>query len=294
MRTRENYLLKRRLWHKGMFKSILPLLLPLGFLTGCATISHLNLISTEQELEMGRQFSEEVDREIDLIGDRTVVTYIDHLGQLLASHSRRADIPYTFKVVDTDQVNAFALPGGYLYINRGLITTAKNESELAGVVAHEIGHVVGRHGARQISKQVGLQVLLAAVAGEAPGLSRQVASEVAGLGAGLTLLKYSREAENEADAYAVQETYDAGIDPEGAASFFEKLLALHEKEPEAKGFARLFLTHPPTQERIENVRAAITVLPPQKGLSKDSRRFQRVRAYLKKWYPEKEAEKGKK
>jgi predicted Zn-dependent protease len=136
-----------------------------------------------------------------------------------------------------------------------------------------------------MTKALGLQVLLGAVAGEDPGLARQVAAEVAGVGAGLTLLRYGREAEREADGYAVQEAYDAGIDPGGMATFFEKLLALHDEAPEEGGIARLFSTHPPTQERIEQVRADIAQLPPKKGLRKDSPRFQKAKAYLNEKYP---------
>jgi len=252
---------------------------------GCATVSQINLISTPQEQEMGRQFSQEVEKEVRLIRDPLVASYVDDLGQLLVTHSERSDIPYHIKVVDTDEVNAFALPGGYLYVNRGLIQTAENESELAGVMGHEIGHVVGRHGARQMTKALGLQVLLGAVAGQDPGLARQVAAEMAGVGAGLTLLKYGREAENEADGYAVQEAYDAGIAPEGMATFFEKLMALHDEAPEEGGIARLFSTHPPTRERVEHARADIARLPAKKGLRKDSPRFQKVRAYLNEKYP---------
>ena len=268
-----------------MTRTISAIALILSLSAGCATVSQINLISTPQEQEMGRQFSREVEKEVRLIRDPLVASYVDDLGQLLAKHSQRTDIPYYIQVVDTDEVNAFALPGGYLYVNRGLIQTAENESELAGVMGHEIGHVVGRHGARQMTKALGLQVLLGAVAGQDPGLARQVAAEVAGVGAGLTLLKYGREAEREADGYAVQEAYDAGIAPEGMATFFEKLLALHDEAPEEGGIARLFSTHPPTRERVEQVRVDIARLPAKKGLAKDSRRFQKVKAYLNEKYP---------
>ena len=266
-------------------------LLILSLSAGCATLSQINLISTPQELDMGNQFSKEVEKEVRLIRDPLVTSYVDSLGQRLVRHSKRADIPYRIRVVDTDEVNAFALPGGYLYVNRGLIQTAENEAELAGVMGHEIGHVVGKHGARQMTKALGLEALLGAVSGQDPGLARQVAAEVAGVGAGLTLLKYGREAEIEADGYAVQETYDAGIDPDGMASFFQKLIALHDQKPGASGLARWFSTHPPTQERIARVRADIAKLPPKSGLAKDSQRFQKVKAYLLERYPMKKAQK---
>ncbi|MSS70303.1 MAG: peptidase M48 [Candidatus Latescibacteria bacterium] len=265
-----------------MTRTINAILLTLLMSAGCSTISQINLISTPQEVEMGQQFSQEVEKEVKLVRDPLVVSYVENLGQLLAQHSQRTDIPYTIKVVDSDEVNAFALPGGYLYVNRALIQTADNESELAGVMGHEIGHVVGQHGAKQLTKQLGLEALLGVVAGENPSIGRQLAAQVAGVGAGLTLLKYGREAELEADAYAVQETYDAGIDPGGMATFFEKLLAMHDEGD--SGFAQIFSTHPPTRERIERVHGLTAELS-KKNLKKDSRDFQKVRAYLNERYP---------
>jgi beta-barrel assembly-enhancing protease len=212
-------------------KAILSAALAFVLLAGCGAVSRINLISTPQEVEMGRQFAAEVEKQVRLIPDPIVASYVDSLGQVLARHSRRPELAYRIRVVDTDEVNAFALPGGYLYVNRGLIETAANEAELAGVMGHEIGHVVGKHGARQITKQLGLEVLVGAIGGGDAGLARQVAAEVAGVGANMTLLKYSREAEREADQYAVQEAYDAGIDPAGMATFFDKLMALHDRDP---------------------------------------------------------------
>jgi len=200
------------------------------------------------------------------------------LGQAMVKASNLTMFDYHFNVVDTDDVNAFALPVGYLYVNRGLIETAETESELAGVIGHEIGHVVGHHGARQISKQYGLAVLVELVAGsdENSSLARDIAGQFASFGAGLTLLKYGRLAEQESDAYAVQFTSKAGIHPEGVAKFFEKLLALHENQPE--GIAVWFTTHPPTQERINFVRQEINKLPNTKGLRITSDRFNEIKA----------------
>lgn len=246
---------------------------------GCGgPLKNFNLISEQEELEMGKQFSQEVEKEVRIYHDAEVAAYINDLGQMLARHSQRPDIPYYIKVVDTDDVNAFALPGGYLYVNRGLISTAESESELAGVMGHEIGHVVGRHGTEQLSKQYGLQIVTSLILGNDPTLSRQIAANIAGIGGTMGLFSYGRDAEREADAFAVQEMYDAGIDPEGMATFFEKLLALHEREP--GGLEALFSTHPNTKERIDNVRAQIARLPPKSGLRKDSERFHRIKARL--------------
>jgi len=249
------------------------------FSLSCATVSQLNLLSTVQEVEIGRQAANEIEREISIYRDPVVSAYVDSLGQALAKYSRRPNLKYTFKVVDTDQVNAFALPGGWLYVNRGLITTAENEAELAGVIGHEIGHVVGKHGARQISKQFGLAVFVElAVGSENPSLARQIAGQFAALGAGLTLLKYSRDAEREADHLAVEETFSAGINPEGMATFFEKLMAQQESEP--GGSSGWFSTHPASQERIANVRKQMRKLPAGKRLQTDSGRFQQIKSRI--------------
>ena len=257
------------------------LLLWIGSLS-CAAVGQLNLLSTQDEVEIGRQAAREVEQSMPMYKNPVVVAYIDSLGQALVKHSRRSNIRYSFKVVDTDQVNAFALPGGWLYVNRGLILASEDESELAGVIGHEIGHVVGRHGARQISKQYGLAVLVGLVAGSSEGgssIARDIAGQFASLGAGLTLLKYGRDAEREADSFAVEELHAAGIDPDGMATFFEKLLAMHEKNQGET--ATLFSTHPPTAERISNVRAQIQQLADKRGLKSDSGRFQQIKVMLK-------------
>lgn len=255
---------------------------------GCSALNQLNFLSTADEVEIGRQAAENIERQMPMLKDDAVRSYIDSLGQALVRHSKRKDILYYFSVVETAQVNAFALPGGWLYVNAGLIATADTEAELAGVVAHEIGHVVGRHGARQISSQYGLAVLLDVVAGGGGGsVSRQIAAEFAGIGAGLTMLKYSRDMEREADQLAVEETYAAGIDPRGISVFFEKLMALHEREP--SGVNALFTTHPPSAERIANVEAAVNALAPKQGLRGDSKRFRGIRAQVKALMPAIEA-----
>ncbi len=254
------------------------MVLALGTVVSCAAVGKLNLLTTEDEVSIGRQAAREIEQQVRLYDDPVVAAYIDSLGQALVRHSRRSNLRYYFKVVDTDVVNAFALPGGWLYVNLGLITTAENESELAGVVGHEIGHVVGRHGARQISKAFGLGMLLELAVGENPSAARQVAGQFAEMGAGLTLLKYGRDAEREADFFAVEETYAAGIDPEGMATFFEKLMAMHESQP--KGVEVWFSTHPPSQERIANVRTQIQKLSLRRGLKADSKRFQQIKARI--------------
>ncbi len=256
------------LWVVSLF-----LLCACGTLSGC--IGKINLVSEPEEVALGDDLARHLAREIKFYRDPVVWAYVDSLGQMLARHSRRTHIPYHIYVVDTDDVNAFAIPGGHLYVNRGLITTAENESELAGVMGHEIGHVVGRHGAKALSKQVLFSGLAGLALGGDPGAVGKLAAGIVSTGA---LMHYGRAAENEADFFAIEELFGAGINPEGLTTFFEKLLALHKKEP--SGLAKLFSTHPPTDERIKNVRAAIADLPPHPDLKRDSNRFHHIRDRL--------------
>ncbi len=247
-----------------------------GSMASCATIGRINVLSTEQEVEIGREAAQEIERDLRLYNDPAVTAYVNELGQTLAGYSSRSGLTYYFKVVDSDEVNAFALPGGWLYVNRGLITTAENESELAGVIGHEIGHVDRKHGARAISRQFGAAVIVeATLGGENASVRRQVLRQVVAVSTGIGQLNYGRDAEREADRFAVESTYATGIDPEGTATFFEKLMAMQKKEPGRLG--RLFSTHPPSRERVENVRAQIGGLPPKAGLTKDSSRFQAIK-----------------
>ena len=245
-------------------------------LFGCAgRISDINIFSDAEEVQLGKQFSREIEKELKIYTDPVVTAYIDQLGQHLANYSQRKNITYHFKVVDTEAVNAFAVPGGYLYVNIGLIRAAENESELAGVIGHEIGHVVGKHGMKQMTRQLGLAAVAQLALGEDQSKLEQM---VAGLAATGVLTKYSRDAEREADIYAVQEMYDAGIDPEGMATFFEKLRNLQKSRPSK--LQQMFATHPLTTERITAVRSQIARLPRKSNLKKDSRRFHQIKKRL--------------
>ncbi|MCE2396519.1 M48 family metalloprotease [Candidatus Poribacteria bacterium] len=245
-------------------------------LFGCAgRISDINIFTDTQEVQLGKQFSREIEKELKIYSDPVVTAYIDQLGQHLVNHSQRQNITYHFKVVNTEVVNAFAVPGGYLYVNIGLIRAAANESELAGVIGHEIGHVVGKHGVKQMTRQLGLAAVAQLALGEDQSKIKQMVANLATNG---VLMKYSRDAEREADIYAVQEMYDAGVDPEGMATFFEKLLKLQKSKPSK--LQQLFSTHPLTAERIAAVRAQIARLPRKSNLKTDSRRFHQIKKRL--------------
>lgn len=251
-------------------------MMSIGGLIGCAgTLGQINIFSDKEEIKLGQNFSKEIEKEVKIYKDPIVTKYITELGQRLALYSKRNNIPYHFKVVDAEVVNAFALPGGYLYVNLGLIRAAENESELAGVIGHEIGHVVGKHGAKQLTKQLGFAAVAQLVLGKD---SKRMGQLVAGIVATGALMKYSRDAERESDGYAVQEMYDAGIDPEGMATFFEKLLKLQKTQPTQ--LEQIFSTHPPTDERIRNVREQIASRPRKPNLRKDSPRFHDIKKRL--------------
>ena len=255
----------------------IPLIFFVAMTLSCAVINQLNLLTLEQEVELGRQASREVERSVRLYRDPLVRAYVDSLGQALVRASRLSQFRYYFKVVDAPEVNAFALPGGFVYVNLGLIKAAETESELVGVIGHEIGHVEEHHGARQITRQYGLAVVVDFIAGGGdPSLRRKIVAQLAGFGAGLAVLKYGRLAERESDEFAVHCLVKAGVDPEGIARFFETLLKLHKSEP--KGVKVLFATHPPTQSRIDFVRSEIAKLPNTAGLKKTSARFEQIRA----------------
>lgn len=247
--------------------------------SGCGSVfQNVNVLSEADEIALGREFSREIERELKLYRDPEVVRYVDELCQALALHSKRSNIPYYIKVVDTDEVNAFALPGGFLYVNRGLISISGNEAELAGVIAHEIAHVVARHGAKALTRQLGLEIMLGMISGRNPTGVRRVASQLAGIGGILSMLHHSREAEREADALAVVNLREAGYDPEGLTGFFEKLLEINDREPGA--LATMFATHPPSRERIDNTRKQAAALPVLEGLVTDSERFRQIRDML--------------
>jgi beta-barrel assembly-enhancing protease len=223
--------------------------------------SGLNFFSVKQEISLGRSYSENLNRQLDLVDDPFIAQYIGQLGQKLVQMSERRDIEYHFYVVNTREVNAFALPGGFIYVNRGLIETADSEDELAGVLAHEIGHVAGKHGLRQLSKKL----LLAGVtvgAGMAVGMKSakwgEVVQAAGGIGVFFAALKFSRDDEREADWLALQTLNRAGMDPRGMISFFQKLDAM-SKERGVKMPAFLN-THPLPAERVRNMEAQLLQL----------------------------------
>ena len=242
-------------------------------LGGCASASS---ISPQQEAQLGAQYATEINQQLPIVQNPAVHSYINELGRSIA---QRVDprLNYTFYVVDAPEVNAFAVPGGHVYVNRGLIERAENLSELAGVLGHEIGHVVERHGLEQMARmqntQLGLNlgyILL----GRAPGQVEQAA--VGAAAQGLIIAPHSREAENEADEVAVQYLVQSGINPDGLVTMFRTLLSERERSPGS--LEQWFSTHPLTEDRIEHVSNLISALPASaRALPRDTQAYQQFR-----------------
>lgn len=236
----------------------------------------LDFYSLEKEVALGRQVAADVDRGIKLIDDPVVTEYVNRVGQNIVLHSD-AKVPFTIKVVDTDEVNAFALPGGFFYVNKGLILAADNEAEIAGVMAHEIAHVAARHAVEQATKGelVNLGTIPLIFLGGWLGYGvRQAASFLIPLG----FLKFTRGAEAEADLLGVQYAWAAGYDPNGMTTFFEKLEANEKKKPGT--ISTLFRTHPPTQDRVSAVRNLLARFPEREEYIINTSDFNRVKARL--------------
>jgi beta-barrel assembly-enhancing protease len=236
----------------------------------------INFYSFDKEVALGRQFAQEVDRSAKLVEDPIIVEYINKVGQNLVLHSD-AKVPFTIKVIDTDEINAFALPGGFFYVNKGLILAADNEAELAGPMAHEIAHVAARHGVEQASKGqiVNWASLPLIFMGGWGGFAVQ---QAASLAIPMGFLKFNRNAEYEADMLGVQYLWATGYDPHSMSTFFEKLQAQEKKKPGT--MARIFSTHPMVGDRIDKVNALIARFPERSEYTINTSEFQQVKSRL--------------
>ena len=220
-----------------------------------------NWYSIERQVAMGRQYAQQIESQIKLVNDPVVTEYVNRIGQNLVRNSD-AQVPFTIKVIDSDVVNAFALPGGFFYVNSGLILAADEEAEMAGVMAHEIAHVSACHFGREMTRMNILQMMSIPFIfmGGAIGYAGY---EAAGLGIPLTFLHFSRGFEAEADYLGIEYTYRAGYDPSGLLTMFEKLQAMEKKKPGT--LAKTFDTHPQTPDRIEKTQEEIAKILPAKA-----------------------------
>ncbi len=207
----------------------------------------VNLYSLEKEISLGKQLAQEVEQGSKIVDDPVIAEYVNRVGQNLVRNSD-AKVPFTIKVIDSDEVNAFALPGGYFFVNSGLILRAETEAELAGVLAHEIAHVAARHGTRQASRgEIANWLSLPLIF--MGGWTGYAIRQGAGLAIPLTFLTFSRGFEEEADRLGLQYMYATGYDPTAFVDFFEKIQALEKKKPGT--ISKVFGTHPLTEDRIK-------------------------------------------
>ena len=240
----------------------------------------INLFSLEREIGLGKQLAQEVERSSKLIDDPIVTEYVNRVGQNLVRNSD-ARVPFTIKVIDSDEVNAFALPGGFFYVNSGLILRAQEESELAGVMAHEISHVTARHGTKNATKGELMQLATIPLMILGPaGWAGYGIYQGLNLAIPITFLKFSRDAEREADFLGLQYMYKTGYDPNAYVTFFERIQADEKRRPGT--IPKVFSTHPPTPDRIEAAQKEIArILPAKQEYIVTTSEFDTVKARLR-------------
>jgi beta-barrel assembly-enhancing protease len=238
-----------------------------ALVSGCA-------ISTQQEVQMGTEYAQQINSQLPIVRDPEVVRYINVLGDSIAKLADERQLDWQFFVVNASEVNAFAVPGGYVYVNRGLVERAQTMSQLAGVLGHEIGHVVRRHSVEQMEKAQGANIGVTLACVLTSVCNNQAAAAAINVGGGLVFAKFSRDAERESDEEAVKYVVRAGIDPRGIPEMFRILLDERQRSPSS--VSSWFSTHPLEEERIRETEAQIAKINPAilSGLTKDSRSFQ--------------------
>ncbi len=245
--------------------------------TGPGGKKSLILMSTDQELQIGLGMSEEIAKSEKRLPDDVWQRYLNDVGQKIVKVCDRRDIEYHFTVIESDEMNAFATPGGYVYFYTGLLKSMANEGEMAAVMAHEISHVVARHGVKRVQTAMGAAMALQLIAGEG---GSELMNAAINIGMGLLMAGYSRDAEREADRYGIIYMKAAGYDPNAAITMFEKLAA-------AGGggggvFESMVSSHPETQERIANARAEIVQIGGGTGLTVNQKKYTEMKARLPK------------
>ena len=237
-------------------------------------------VSQDEEVQLGRRNAEQVDAQLPLVRDPVATNYVQQLGLSIARTTERSDLEWRFRIIDSREVNAFALPGGFIYVNRGLIERADQLDELAGVLGHEIGHVVQRHSVRQMEKQTKTGVAVELGCRLTDLCSSDVARAAIQVGGAALFARYSRQDEAEADSVALGFVIDAGIDPRGIPALFKKLIEERRRSPmRIEGF---FASHPLEEDRIAASEQDIAALDPSvfQGLRQDDPSYQAFKAHL--------------
>jgi Zn-dependent protease with chaperone function len=239
-----------------------------------------NLFSPQQDVEVGKENSAQIDKQLPLVNDPEALRYVNNLGKKLASYApnNNSEYAWQFKIVNSTEINAFALPGGFIYVNRGAIEAAEDEAQLAGVLAHESGHVVMRHGTHMASQAMLAQAplaILGGLLGESGSITARLAELGLGLGVNSLLLKNSRSAESQADEVGTYILYQAGYDPRAMGQFFQ---IIQQKYPQRT--LQFFSDHPNPENRIKAVDAEIAKLGPPRGTKTDSPEFETIKRRL--------------
>jgi len=252
---------------KRRYSTVTALLVTLG-VSACG-------VSTQQEVQLGQQESARIQQQLPMIQDAVITQYVTSLGSQIASHTSRADLQWQFYVVNTDVVNAFALPGGIIYVNRGIIERADRMDELAAVLGHEIEHVVRRHSVKQMQQMQGANVGVTLACILTNVCSNAVTSAAINVGGAAVFAKFSREDEVQADEGGFHNMIVAGINPTGMLTFFQKLLA-EEQQGGNSNVSSWFSSHPGTQDRIDHVQRMLSQVPPSQiaTLTSDTQAFQ--------------------
>ena len=237
-------------------------------------------VGQDEEVQLGRRNAEQLDAQLPLVRDPVATNYVQELGLSIARTTQRADLDWRFRIIDSREVNAFALPGGFIYVNRGLIERAEQLDELAGVLGHEIGHVVQRHSVRQMEKQTKTGVAVELGCRLTNLCSSEVARAAIQVGGAALFARYSRQDEAEADSVALEFVIDAGIDPRGIPALFKQLIEERRRSPmRIEGF---FASHPLEEDRVAATERAIAALDPSvfQGLRQDDPSYQAFKAHL--------------
>ena len=236
-------------------------------------------ISQQQEVQMGQQESAQIQQQLPLVQDPLINQYVNTLGNQIASHTSRADLQWQFYVVNTDVVNAFALPGGIIYVNRGVLERADKMDELAGVIGHEIEHVVERHSVKQMEQMQGANVGVALACTLTNICNNQAAATAINIGGTAVFAKFSRQDEVQADEGGFRNVMNAGISPEGMLTFFQKLLAEEQQSGGNSAVSSWFSDHPGTQDRIADIQRMLAQVPAStlRNLTTDTQAFEQMK-----------------
>jgi predicted Zn-dependent protease len=252
----------------------------LGLAAAALTLASCATVTEQQETQMGANYATEIAKTLPLIKDPEVLRYINTLGDSLAGISLRKELSWHFEIVDDMDVNAFAVPGGYIYVNRGLVQRANSMAQVAGVVGHEIGHITKRHSVKQMEKAQNANLLMTGTCVLTSVCNSGLNQMLIGLAANGVFAKFSRDDESEADAEGVKLMVAAHIDPQGIPEMFRILL--DERKSRPQGLDAMFISHPLEEDRIGATKALIATYPAGQttGLTKDSPNFQSFKKRL--------------